>query len=240
MIDFKMMTQPDDESCGISCLYSIYKYHGIDVSYEHLVQEVDRSLSGGTLAPLLGKNALLHGCNVTLYTNNLILFDPTWFNHPNDSNDFLAQKLIEQLKRKNPRLLGATHLFLEYLSLGGKVSFRIINVDLLEGYFARSIPVMAALNSTYLYDTSREDFDELGNAISDDIMGKPCGHFVVLYGHERNEKLITVADPFVKNPLSRQNYYKVSPDRLINAIMLGLSTYDGNLLIIEPKISAIR
>ncbi|HAU0282044.1 TPA: peptidase-C39 like family protein, partial [Legionella pneumophila] len=38
-----------------------------------------------------------------------------------------------------------------------------------------------------------------------------------------------------KNPVSGDNYYTVSIHRLINAIMLGVVTRDGNLLIIEPK-----
>jgi hypothetical protein len=36
------------------------------------------------------------------------------------------------------------------------------------------------------------------------------------------------------NPLQSQ-YYSVSFDRLINSIMLGIVTYDANLLVIEPK-----
>lgn len=44
-----------------------------------------------------------------------------------------------------------------------------------------------------------------------------------------------VADPHRENPLSHDNYYKVSSNRLINAIMLGVLTYDANLLVIQPK-----
>lgn len=235
MFDFEIIPQPDDESCGPSSLYAIYKYYGLNITYTSVVDEVERSISGGTLAPLLGKHALKMGFEVTLYTNNLLLFDPTWFNHENSSNKFLSEKLMQQLREKKNRYLGATHLFLDFLALGGIVNFRTINTALIETYFLQKKPILTGLNSTYLYNCPRDWFDEKGNAFPDDIRGTPCGHFVVLHGYDAEKKQIVVADPYAKNPLSKSHYYTVSPDRLINAIMLGVGTYDGNLLIIEPK-----
>jgi hypothetical protein len=37
------------------------------------------------------------------------------------------------------------------------------------------------------------------------------------------------------NPLVGSRYYAVQVQRLIGAILLGVMTYDANLLIIEPK-----
>ncbi len=45
---------------------------------------------------------------------------------------------------------------------------------------------------------------------------------------------VYLADPMNPNPLKSQ-YYSVTFDRLLNSIMLGIVTYDANLLIIEPK-----
>ncbi len=67
------------------------------------------------------------------------------------------------------------------------------------------------------------------------MRGTPCGHFVVLCGYDKKNRRVVVADPHRQNPLSRNNYYKVGSNRLINAIMLGVLTYDANLLIIQPK-----
>jgi hypothetical protein len=55
----------------------------------------------------------------------------------------------------------------------------------------------------------------------------------VLYDSDE-DNLISVADPYAGNPISLANYYKVDVDRLINSIMLGIVTYDANLLIIHP------
>jgi hypothetical protein len=44
---------------------------------------------------------------------------------------------------------------------------------------------------------------------------------------------VLVADPYQDNPYSSDLYYHVPVGRLINAIMLGIVTYDANLLIIS-------
>lgn len=80
MIDLEIETQPNDEACGATCLHAVYRYHGLNISLEKVVGTTERSLSGGTLAPLLGKHALKHGFKATIYVNNMNLFDPTWFN----------------------------------------------------------------------------------------------------------------------------------------------------------------
>ena len=58
---------------------------------------------------------------------------------------------------------------------------------------------------------------------------------MILCGYDEQKRHVVVADPHRENPLSHDNYYKVSSNRLINAIMLGVLTYDANLLIIQPK-----
>jgi hypothetical protein len=69
----------------------------------------------------------------------------------------------------------------------------------------------------------------------DDVRGEPVGHFVVLTGHRRNAREILIADPHHANPLARTRYYAVQVQRLIGAILLGVMTYDANLLVIEPQ-----
>ena len=79
MINIKIHSQPTDETCGPTCLQAVYDYYNFPIHLEETVQTVERSLSGGTLGPLLGKHALARGFNTILYTNNLNVFDPTWF-----------------------------------------------------------------------------------------------------------------------------------------------------------------
>ena len=64
--------------------------------------------------------------------------------------------------------------------------------------------------------------------------GEPSGHFVVLAGYRTEDRHILVADPLKDNPRFATHYYAVSMDRLLAAILLGIVTYDANLLVIEP------
>ena len=236
MIELSINTQPDDLSCGPTSLHAIYRYYGVDVPLENLIMNVGRSLSGGTLGPTLGSHALLQGFDVIIYINNLTEFDPTWFVHGKGNPAVLVKKLEEQLRyNKDPEIQHVTKAYLDYLSLGGQVYFKSIDVQVLKHYFDQKVPVIAGLNATYLYRCAREKYTSEGKAVFDDIKGGPCGHFVVLCGYDEHHKLVVVADPHRKNPLSHDNYYKVSSHRLINAIMLGVTSYDANLLIIRPK-----
>ena len=236
MIDLTIRSQPDDETCGPTCLHAIYNYYGLNMSLEEIVGGVERALSGGTLAPLLGKHALVRGFNTTIYVNNLDIFDPTWFEHGESLNEELIERLASQMKHKHEQgLVQSSIAYQEYLQLGGKVRFRTINVQLLKEYFIQKTPILTGLSATYLYDCARESFSKEGLSVYDNIRGTPCGHFVVLCGYDDKKRHVVVADPHRENPLSHDNYYKVSSNRLINAIMLGVLTYDANLLMIQPQ-----
>ncbi|HEX5421156.1 MAG TPA: hypothetical protein VFY39_14265, partial [Gammaproteobacteria bacterium] len=52
--------------------------------------------------------------------------------------------------------------------------------------------------------------------------------------YRQDTREVLVADPYKSNPLSTR-YYAVGIHRLIGAILLGIMTYDANLLIVEPR-----
>src|SRR5690606_39607225 len=72
----------------------------------------------------------------------------------------------------------------------------------------------------------------------DDIRGEPAGHFVVLCGYDADARCVQVADPMRDNPAFKSLVYDVPIARLVGAIMLGVLTYDANLLVIEPPEAA--
>ncbi len=238
MIDLIIHTQPDDESCGPTSLHAIYQYYGSPIGLDQVIKSVERSRSGGTLAPMLGKHALQHGFDAIIYINNLDIFDPSWFTLEQGygHQDNLTNKLITQMQHKSGRAITqASKAYLEYLALGGQIRFSTLNNRLLNDYFRKGIPILTSLSATYLYRSSRECYTKKGESIYDDIRGTPCGHFVVLLGYDSKKRQVLVADPHRQNPISQDNYYKLNSDRLINAILLGVFTYDANLLIIQPK-----
>lgn len=236
MIDLKIEPQPNDETCGPTCLHAVYRYHGLNISLDKVISTIERSHSGGTLAPLIGKHALQHGLKATIYVNNMNIFDPTWFKKSESHPEVLLTKLKHQAQFKHEKGLSqASNAFQEFIELGGIVRFKTLDVETLKYYFDQKLPIITGLSATYLYRSPRESFTTDGVSFADDVSGTPCGHFVVLCGYNDKKRLIVVADPYQKNILTGTNYYTVSSKRLINAILLGVTTYDANLLILEPK-----
>lgn len=234
MINIKINTQPDDETCGPTCLHAIYKFYGYDISLKEVVKTVKRSASGGTLAPYLGLHALERGFTASVLINNMDVFDPSWFEHSEASVN-LSVKLAEQLKYKDDVGIKQSSLaYQDFLAAGGIIKFKFLSIELLREYFSYNLPLITGLSATYLYNSPREIYEN-GIAKFDDIRGKPCGHFVIIAGFDEVHNQIVVVDPHRENPLSRNNYYNVSSHRLINAILMGMITYDANLLIIQPR-----
>jgi len=225
--------QPDGTTCGPTCLHAMYRYFNDPIPLPQVVSEVKQLEGGGTLAVYLGSHALARGYKATIYTYNLQVFDPTWFL---PGNRDMADKLKRQRECKSgvAGLELATDAYLAYLDLGGRIGFEVLTTSLLRRSLNRSLPLLTALSATYLYNSAREQ--SVGNSlVYDDVRGESTGHFVVLAGYDRKERTVLVADPLKPNPVSQTQYYQVSIYRLICAIMLGVLTYDGDLLIIEPQ-----
>ena len=134
--------------------------------------------------------------------------------------------------KRSGRLQLATRAFIEFLGCGGTLLFRDLNPSMIRRFLKSGLPILTGLSATYLHRCSRER--GLDN-IEDDIAGTSTGHFVVLYGYDKKERLVQIADPLSPNPISSIRYYKVRIDRLICSIMLGILTNDANLLIMNKK-----
>ncbi|WP_370089728.1 peptidase-C39 like family protein [Ekhidna sp.] len=226
----KILPQPTDVSCGPTSLHAVYNFYGDKLALEKVIDEVKQVSGGGTLAVMLANHALKRGYETTIYTNNLQVFDPTWFQGGVD----IAEKLKEQMRyKKTKRMAQASEAYLAFLKAGGKLMFDELSPDLLKKFLLNKIPVLTGLSATYLYQSSRE----IGETnVYHDTKGEPSGHFVVLSDYDQVTDKVLIADPLDPNPISDTNqYYAVKIQRVVNAILLGIVTYDANLLIIQPK-----
>jgi hypothetical protein len=218
--------QPDDTSCGQTCLHAVYRYYGDDLPLDRILREIETLETGGTLAVTLACHALRRGYRAVIYTYNLQVFDPTWFEGGVD----IAARLEAQAKvKRDPKLRVATRSYLEFLRLGGRLDYEELRPDLLRRLLKRRIPILTGLSATYLYACAREHEESY-----DDVRGVPIGHFVVLSGYDPETRRIMVADPLRENPAYGSQYYDVGIERLIGAIFLGILTYDANLLVVTP------
>lgn len=229
-LNFDIKAQPDEVTCGPTCLHALYQHYGDDISLKQVIQEVKQIKTGGTLAVMLGDHALDRGYKAHIYTYNLSVFDPTWFKYSSSKMIELLKKQMK-VKSKKRKLITECVAYIKFLEAGGKVKYAELTKDLIKMYLQKSTPILTGLSATYLYGTPRE----IGATNKyHSIKGEPVGHFVVINGFDGKGDIVYLADPMNPNPLKSQ-YYNVKFDRLINSILLGIVTYDANLLIIEPK-----
>jgi hypothetical protein len=224
-----VLPQPNYTTCGPTCLHAVYRYWDYETSLHDVIDTVEPLPEGGTLAVRLAIHALKRGFKAEIFTYNLQIFDPTWFS-PHSPVD-LAQRLREQSEHKqSPKLRLATEAYLEFLSLGGIMRYENLDAKLLRRFLRRGVPVLTGLSATHLYDCAREFQDDY-----DDVRGTPSGHFVVLSGYDPKTREVSVADPLHDNPRFGSQYYRVGINRLTASILLGILTYDANLLVLTPK-----
>ncbi|WP_437185108.1 cysteine peptidase family C39 domain-containing protein [Planctomicrobium sp. SH668] len=234
----EMLPQPNDTTCGPTCLHAVYNYYGDKAALDSIVSEVGQLEQGGTLAVILGSHALRHGYDVKLYSYDLQVFDPTWFREDRDIN--LEERLRAQMEAKSStRLRAATLAYIDFIRLGGKLRMEVLTIELIRRYLKKQIPILTGLSATFLYGEMREYCPENPppgkTTLADDVRGLPAGHFVVLCGYDPERRTVLVADPLEANPFAKDRLYAVDIDRVFSAIMLGIVTYDANLLIIRPK-----
>lgn len=227
VISLDIAKQPDEATCGPTCLHALYRYYGDELPLQQVIDEVRPLDGGGTLGVLLACHALRRGYRATIYSYNLQVFDPTWFDLPGGD---LRERLERQRRYKtDPKLQIATAAYIELLELGGRVEFADLSEELLHRHLRADQPLLTGLSATYLYGTPRE----LGPDY-DDVRGEPVGHFVVICGQTADRHQVLIADPLDPNPLSEVSVYPVSFDRLAGAVFLGIVTYDANLVVVEP------
>src|SRR5574340_1066956 len=91
-----MLPQPDETTCGPTCLDAIYRYWGEGSRLAEVIARTRKMELGGTFAVFLACDALRQGYQATIYTYNLTVFDPTWFAPGVD----IAERLQRQREQK--------------------------------------------------------------------------------------------------------------------------------------------
>ena len=228
-VNLEVLPQPTNTTCGPTCLHAVYRFYGDHLDLDDIITGIEHLDTGGTLAVNLACHALERGYRATIVTYNLQLFDPTWFNDGRGRD--IVRRMQDQMRAKDDaKLATATRAYLSFFELGGRLEYRELTAGLIRRHLNRGVPILTGLSATYLYGCARERDDEY-----DDVRGEPTGHFVVLAGYDPHHRTVRVADPLHDNPGYASSYYDVHMDRLKSAILLGIVTYDANLLIIEPQ-----
>ncbi len=226
ILSISIERQPNDVSCGATCLYSIYHYYEDDITLEELLKEVKHVDNGGTLALLLGINALKRGYKALLITYNVDFFDPSWFVSPGVN---IVSKLRLQKRWRHELIIQQyTPWYLDYIKDGGSITSEPFTEELVKKCIDHGDPLLIGVNVSYLYGESRIFRDRYN-----DIRGMSEGHFVIICGYDTLKGTLLIADPWQTNPFSLKSTYWVKFNHLITSMMLGVLTHDANVLVIS-------
>ncbi len=229
-LDITTLPQPNETSCGPTCLHAIYRYWGRNEPLHVVIKRMQWLDEGGTYAVFLGCDALRNGFNARIYTYNVTVFDPSWFTEPNI--DLRERLTLQRMAKTDRRVQDATEAYLDFLNLGGRIRLVNLSQHLVHALLRRRIPLLTGLSSTFLYRSKRE-FGS--NDEPDDVRGTPAGHFVVLAGWNERKRKVLVVDPYQPHRYGTALQYWLSVDRVTAAILLGIVTHDANLLVIYPR-----
>jgi len=223
------IAQPDDVSCGPACLLMVLRSYGDERTFEEVAERVVRTREGGTLGVHLGSAALELGYRARIVSYNPRVFDPTWRGLTMGA---LRRKLVRAAKHvRRPRVRESLEAYARFLALGGSVRFPELTTGLLVDLVDTRRPVITGLSATHLYRQIREIPE---TNVEDDLRGEPVGHFVVVSGYSGSGGRFAVTDPSPDAPFGRGGRYRVDADRLLNSILLGVTTYDGVLVEVWP------
>lgn len=226
--------QPDEVTCGPTCLSGVYRFYGDTYGIDDVIGALERLEDGGTLAVFLGISALKRDYSARIYSYDLRIFDPTWFELPADR---LKKKILARLEHlADEKRRRAARAYIEFLDMGGELAFEELTPALMKAIIDRGHPILAGLSATYLYRFARERFDDRTRKhVDDDVRGEPTGHFVIISGYDHWGRRLSVVDPSEHVPACPNGRVTVDSDRLINAILLGDMTYDAVLLEVWPS-----
>lgn len=228
--DIKILPQPTETTCGPTCLHSLYGHLGIDIELDDLINTVQYTRGGGTLGVLLAHHAQKCGLQGKIYTHNLNVFDPSWFDLGRTE---MINKLLQQANSdKDEKIKEASTYYAQFLNNGGQIVFESLTPQFIYKSLNEFGPMICGLSATYLYMSQREHGD---TCQYDDINGEPQGHFVVIKGINANLDKVHIADPMSTNPITGQANYEVDTQHFINSLLIGVITYDANFIALYPS-----
>lgn len=218
-------TQLDDISCGLCCLKMILDYYGNPRDLDTLREICPPFFDIGLYDSQLGKAAIELGFDATIYTYNYRIFHPIW-NRLN-SSDLIGKLVIKQACTMTPHQALAARHYIEYLQEGGELLFYPLSKELVLAHLDRGIPLIAALDMSFLYDCV---------AFYDEFSEYRATHFVIIHGFDPERNAFYMCDPWHSIPIPHEKgKYTVDADRVINAIFLGQDRNDSSLIVIQNK-----
>lgn len=211
------------KACGPISLCNIYTHFNISKTVEDIYQEMEVTSADATYLSQLATNCVKNGLETNLISSNPNILSPDWNDLP--INDLLA-RLKKWIALNVADSWARSAIYLSYyVEEGGKISIANINKENIDKYLEEGRVILVCVNDSWLWGKRKLD----NVAEYDDIKGKGRGHFVVVYGKNIDNYLIS--DPYPTGIPNRNGLYEISKDTLITATLV----WNPEMLVVGKK-----
>jgi hypothetical protein len=165
-----------------------------------------------TYTPQLAANCIVHGLQTVMLSSNSFSVAPNWKGKTKEEMIALLKTWVTH--NSSDIWIKETLFLLFYLEAGGNIEIMDLSTTILDEYLDKGYIFGCALEESWLWEKRKLE----GTATYDDIKGHTRGHFVVVYGKEGDEYL--VSDPFSTTFPGREGLYKISKQKLLVATLI--------------------
>jgi hypothetical protein len=210
-------------SCIPACLQEVFGYYGESITQEEIMKTSENPKMGMSLIEV-GIFSLKHNYKPLIITNNVNIFDPTWFKLDSTKLKLNLKKRAKFVDDLNQFMIDK---YIKFLNLGGEINFETISPALFEKYLSMEIPIIMELASTFLYKLAKSSHP---GGFDDAIRGQIEGHGVVIAGFDKKDKFLII-DPNSKKSPSKTGVYWVDGAEL----MMSFALLEGKSLLLLQK-----
>lgn len=197
----------DSKTCGPNCLLNAYESVGIQIDLQTILNDLLVTQKDPTYIAQLARHLHANKLTSVLLTSNPNSVVSSW-------QDKSKEEIIELLKKwlthnqKDIWLIENLHI-LFYLQEGGSLKILDLSTDIIDSYLDQGFTMISCLDESWLWEKRQlED-----TAAYDDIKGKGRGHFVIVYGKEGTDYLIS--DPYPTKIEGRDGLYTINKQKLL-------------------------
>jgi len=200
------------QACGSVCLLNIYTYFNIPKSLEQILIELNIGQADTSYLPQLARNCNDQKLDTIILSSNPHTISPTW-------KDKTREEIIAMLKKwishnSNDGWLKAAIFLLFYLQEGGNIKIVDLSTSIIDTYLNKGYIILSCLEESWLWEKRKID-----NKVEyDDTKGHTRGHFVVIYGKENDNYLIS--DPYPTGLPNKEGLYQVGKQKLLVSTLL--------------------
>jgi len=209
------------KTCGPVSLLNIYTHLHIPLTLEAILKELNITDLDSTYLSQLARNCNSHGLNTIILSSNPHTVSPAWKNKSKEEMIILLKEWVTHNNKDG--WLKACLFLLFYLQEGGSIKIIDLSTQVIDEYLDQGHTLLCCLEESWLWEKRKIE----GKSEYDDIKGHTRGHFVVVYGKQGEDYLIS--DPYPTKIEGKEGLYKVSKQKLLVSILV----WNSEVLVVK-------